>query len=458
MKTELLVVDDDTYTVRFFKNLFAESDFEIDASATGEAALTLLREKDYDLVLLDLRLPDISGLEVLKEIHAMANAPEVVMITGFSTVESAVEAMKLGAFDYVKKPFDNLEEIKLLVDRALEKKQICAENEFLKRRIRDLALSDRFVAEDPKMKNVLDMVRKVAPLDNTVLLTGESGTGKEMIASIIHENSPRAGKRFLTVNCGALTENLLESTLFGHEKGAFTGAIRQHKGYFEAAHDGTLFLDEIGEMNVTSQVKLLRVLEEKTFQRVGGTEDIQTNARIVAATNRDLQKEIETGNFREDLFYRINVVAVHLPPLREREVDIPLLIQFYFLKFKEKLKKDIRGISAEAMDLLLRYPWPGNVRELRNVIERAVILEEGSEIAGESLPEKISQRSKNRHPTYFDLPFSKSKEAFERDYITHALKSHQGNVVKASRHTKIPRQNFYLKLKKYGVDPDQFRP
>lgn len=457
-RIELLIVDDDSYTVKFFKNLYAGNNCVIKALDNGKDAVESVKRNPYELVLLDLRLPDITGLDVLKEISKMENAPEVIMMTGFSTVESAVEAMKLGAFDYVKKPFDNIEEIKVLIEKALEKKRIRDENEFLKQKIRDLALGEKFISEDPKMKSVLDVVRKVTHLDNTVLILGESGTGKELIANLIHENSPRARNRYLTVNCGALAENLLESTLFGHERGAFTGAIRRHKGYFEVADQGTLFLDEIGEISLTSQVKLLRVLEEKKFQRVGGTEEIYTDVRIVAATNRDLSKEVELGNFREDLFYRINVVTINLPPLRDREVDVPLLIHFYFHKFNEKLNKMLKGISTECMELLLNYDWPGNIRELKNVIERAVILEDGEEMTAASLPEAISKSAPRMSATYFEMPFNKSKEAFEKDYIAHALKAHQGNVLKASKKTHIPRQNFYLKIKKYDLDPDFYRP
>lgn len=456
-KAEILVVDDDVFTVKFFENLFLESTYNIFSSTTGTEALEVIKQGSFELVLLDLRLPDISGLEVLKEINTIENAPEVIMITGFSTVESAVEAMKLGAFDYVQKPFERSEEIRLLINKALEKKCIRDENEFLKQKIRDIALGDKIISNDPKMKSLLDIVRKVAPLENTVLITGESGTGKELIANLIHESSLRAKNRFLTVNCGALSENLLESTLFGHEKGAFTGAIRRHKGYFEVAHHGTIFLDEIGEISLSFQVKLLRVLEEKKFQRVGSTEEIYSDVRVIAATNKDLMKDVESGNFRDDLYYRINVVTISLPPLREREVDIPLLIHFYFRQFNEKLNKKLTGISAEAMEMLMKYHWPGNVRELKNVLERAVILEENEEITVSSLPDKIAGREMTLAPTYFEMPFSRSKEVFEKDYIIHALKVYHGNILKVSEKTKIPRQNIYLKIKKHGINPDLYR-
>ncbi|RMD91366.1 MAG: sigma-54-dependent Fis family transcriptional regulator [Calditrichaeota bacterium] len=456
-KAEIVVVDDDLYSFKFFKNLLPETEYKIYSFAKGYEALEFMKNSTCDLILLDLRLPDISGLDVLQKIRQFENPPEVIMITGFSTVESAVQAMKLGAFDYVQKPFENIDEIKLLIEKALDKKFIRDENLFLKQQIRDISLTNKIITNHPSMHAVLHTVKKVAPLDSTVLITGESGTGKELIARLIHEMSPRAKNRFLTVNCAALSENLLESTLFGHEKGAFTGAVRLHRGYFEVANNGSIFLDEIGEISLMFQVKLLRVLEEKKFQRVGGTEDIHSDVRIIAATNRDLQKEVEKGNFREDLYYRINVVTINLPPLRERGDDILLLIHYFLQFFSEKYNKKIKSISPEAKELLLKYPWPGNVRELKNVIERAVILEESPEITPKSLPESLQIKSTPERSFRFDLPYHEAKQQFEREYIISLLKKCSGNIKRAAEISKIPRQNFYLKIKKYNLDLENFR-
>lgn len=359
---------------------------------SGKQGLDLFKRHEPDMVLLDVRLPDINGMKVLRKIKELNRDTSfaVIVMTAFSGIKGAVEAIKLGADDYIAKPFD-IEELKIIISRCLASKDIMAEVNKIRSMKKQKYQFNNIFTKNSKMKDIIGIVKRVSAKSNAnILLLGESGTGKELFAKAIHYNSPRADCRMVVVNCSALAEGVIESEFFGHEKGAFTGATRQKKGYFEEADKGTIFLDEIGEIDQKTQVKLLRFLEERVIQRVGGTEDIEVNVRIIAATNRDLQNEVRNGRFREDLYYRLNVISILIPPLRERKDDIPLLVEYFIKEFNKILGKNVMGCNHEALQVLLNYDWPGNVRELRNVIERAMLLCNEEIILKEDLTPEIS--------------------------------------------------------------------
>ncbi|HYG63133.1 MAG TPA: sigma-54 dependent transcriptional regulator [Thermoanaerobaculia bacterium] len=385
MAARLLIVDDEQSLVEFLSLLFLGEGYEVDTASSAEEARRALEGRSFDLVLCDILMPDGNGLDLLKEIKAANGNTAVIMMTAYTSTKSAIEAMKLGAYDYISKPFD-VEELKVLAQKALERAELADENIYLRRELEQKYTFNNIIGKSPRMQAIFSMVERVARTASTVLVHGESGTGKELIARAIHFASPRAGRRFLSINCGALPENLLESELFGHERGAFTGAVRDKKGLFQEADRGTLFLDEIGEMTPTMQVKLLRALQEKVVRKVGGTEEESVDVRIIAATNQDLESRISTGDFREDLYYRINVLPIHLPPLRQRREDIPLLVEFFLQKYCRQMELPPRRISVEAMEMLESYDWPGNVRELENVIERTLALSTSETITTRDLP------------------------------------------------------------------------
>jgi two-component system response regulator PilR (NtrC family) len=385
MSARILVVDDEKSLLEFLSLLFREEGYEVTVESSGTAALERTRQESFDLVLSDVMMPDLNGLELLREVKARDPRAAVVMMTAYSSTRSAIEAMKLGAADYVTKPFD-VEELKVVVQRAIEKAALVDENVYLRRELGRKYEFANIVGKSARMQVIFALIERVAKTSSTVLLHGESGTGKELIARAIHFASPRAENRFLSINCGALPENLLESELFGHERGAFTGAVREKKGLFQEADHGTLFLDEIGEMTPAMQVKLLRAIQEKTVRKVGGNREEAVDARIIAATNQDLRERIARGGFREDLYYRINVIPIDLPPLRDRREDIPLLVDFFLEKYSAQMGFPKRRISVEALRLLEGYHWPGNVRELENLIERAIALSAGEAIATDDLP------------------------------------------------------------------------
>jgi DNA-binding NtrC family response regulator len=444
----VLVVDDEIFTRDFFVNLLENDEYEVIQATGGPEAIEKCQVSRFDLVLLDLQMPGMGGLEVLRELKAMDDNLSILIMTGHGTIDSAIEAMKLGAEDYLTKPFENLEELKLVVQKVIGYKRLREENRFLKTQLKP----GHIIGNSRKMEDVYRMIHKVAPLNSTILITGESGTGKELVARTIHDLSPRSGKRFVAVNCGGLPENLLESSLFGHEKGAFTGAIRTSRGYFEEASGGTLFLDEIGETSPMLQVRLLRALQEKTFERVGGTRPIRTDIRIITATNTDLTRLVESKSFREDLYYRINVIRISLPPLREREDDIPLLSVHFLKKYNKEFGKTIVQFSREVMEAMQEYPWPGNVRELENVVERAVALEEKEEITLSSLPPQVVGKGDVQGTFAGTSNFREAKDQFEKAFIIEALKRTNGNVTKAARECGLARQNFHKKIIKYNVN------
>jgi DNA-binding NtrC family response regulator len=437
-----MIVDDEKSIRVMLKRVLSDKQFEIDEAADGREALEKIKQEKYSAILLDLRMPEVNGIEVIEKLKEQDIDTPIVMMSAYGTVPEAVEAMKLGALDYLVKPFD-LDELKLILERIIRQNEIQKENIYFREEEDKKFNFKEIVGESSAMKRVLEMVKKVAHLPTTVLITGESGTGKELIARAIYKNSPRQEKPFVVANCVAFSSNLLESELFGHEKGAFTGANSTRIGRFEIAHNGTLFLDEIGEITLSTQAKLLRVIQEKEFERVGSSTSIKVDTRIVAATNKDLLKEIKENRFREDLFYRINVFTIDIPPLRARIEDIPLLVQHFIRKYNQILNKRITGISQEAISLLMDYTFPGNIRELENIIERAMIM----------CNNKIMDRN-----LFF---FLEQKEGFteagtlkemEREMIKKTLILNNGNRTKTAQSLGISRRSLLLKLKGYQID------
>ncbi|MHB8069635.1 MAG: sigma-54-dependent transcriptional regulator [Desulfobaccales bacterium] len=451
----ILVVDDEVNYLTVMETLLGEAGYEVLTSANAPEALKILGSADLDLLLTDMKMPKMSGIELLEKSHQLYPDLPVIIMTAFGTVEKAVEAMKKGAFDYILKPFKN-EEILVTIAKALGHRHLLLQNLMLSQELEKKYGFPNIVGDSKVMQEILALVKRVAPSRATVLVTGESGTGKELIARAIHQCSTRASKTFISVNCAALTETLLESELFGHERGAFTHAVAMRKGRFELADNGTLFLDEVAEMSPALQVKLLRVLQEMEFERVGGNRTIKVDVRMVAASNRDLKEEVEAGRFREDLFYRLNVVHLQMPPLRQRQEDIPLLAVHFIHKYvTENLRGKMR-ITPEALKLLGQYPWPGNVRELENVMERAVILCHNSLITPQDLPKDLAPAATETAldidrliPTHIPLP--EALERIEEQMIRRALEQ-SGNVqVRAAEMLGITKSLLQYKLKKYHL-------
>lgn len=441
----ILVVDDEMIVREALSNYLREDGYEAIAVESGEEALKKVESERWNILFVDFKMPGMDGLEVLREVKKITSDLPVIIITAYATVDSAVQAMKDGAYDYVVKPFDP-EAIALLVEKVVEHQRLVRENILLRERLDQEYKFEEIIGRSQPMQDVFELVKNVAASDTTVLITGESGTGKELIARALHANSPRRYNPFITASCGAMPEGLLESELFGHEKGAFTGALYTKKGRFELAEGGTLFLDEIGEISLKTQVDLLRVLSEKSFRRVGGVEPTSIDARIVSATNRDLKKAIQEGTFREDLFYRFNVVSIHLPPLRKRREDIQLLADHFLDKFRAETNKKIEGISSKALNLMMEYDWPGNVRELENAIERAVVVGKGSEIVPQDLPFFKQGVTEERGPKL------KSLKDRERLYILQTLEENEWNISRTAEELGIDRVTLYNKIKKYNLE------
>jgi DNA-binding NtrC family response regulator len=446
MAHKILIVDDEKNTREGLRWALESQAEEVFLAPDGEQALLLLGDQPVDLVLSDLKMPRMDGMELLQHLREEYPETEFVMLTGHGTVETAVEAMKLGAFDYLMKPV-NLEELGMLIRRVFEQRDLKRENEHLRREVNERYGFDNIIGNSAPMERVFQMVRQVAPTRASVLIQGETGTGKELIARAIHYNSPRRTKPFVAVNCGALSQSLLESELFGHEKGSFTGAVRQRAGRFEAADKGTIFLDEIGEISPEFQVKLLRVLQEQEFERVGGGKPIKVDVRVIAATNRDLKKEVDAGRFREDLFYRLNVIRIDIPPLRERPEDIPLLVYHYLQHFNKEHGRDLT-ISPRAIALLQAAKWPGNVRQLRTMMESICILTPGKEITPRQLPEDVRQDPESG--PQLRLTVGMTVRDAERELIRATLAEHNGNKAKAARILGLGRKTLYRKLEEYG--------
>ena len=446
MNFRLLVVDDEKNIREGLGTALEMDGYEIALAADGDAGWKRFQRGDIDLVITDLRMPGIPGEELLKRISSETPGIPVIVLTGHGTVETAVEAMRNGAYDFVTKPV-NLDRLSLLVKRALSNRELALQHRRLVEDLERKKQFDNIVGTSAAMRKVFDTVRRVAPTKASVLITGESGVGKELIADALHDLSPRKGKPLVKVHCAALAATLLESELFGHEKGAFTGAAGRRRGRFELANEGTLFLDEIGEIDQNVQIKILRVLQDKKFERVGGEETLEVDVRIVAATNRELKAEIEKGNFREDLFYRLNVVNIHVPPLRERKDDIPLLAASFLKEFSRENGKKIEGLESRARAALYAYDWPGNVRELRNCLESAVVMSKGAIIALDDLPPTIRPSDDQG---WMRIPVGATLAEAEKVIIRETLSANKGNKSRAAEILDIGRKTLHRKLAEYG--------
>jgi two-component system response regulator PilR (NtrC family) len=449
----ILVVDDERSMREMLALYLSRAGHAVESAGSGAEARRALAARERDLVITDLQMPDASGLDVLAECKALYPETQVVVVTAYATAETAIAAMKAGAYDYLVKPF-KLEEVGLVVERALERRQLMRQNVALRDEIKGRYRLDRLLGKSAAMQRVFDMLRKIAPARTSVLLVGESGTGKELAARALHELSPRAEHSFVAVNCGAIPETLIESELFGHVKGSFTGATADKEGLFEAAHGGTLMLDEVAELPLGMQVKLLRVLQERKVKPVGGVSEREIDVRVVAATNRDLETEVEKGAFRQDLYYRLNVIQVRMPPLRERREDVPLLVDHFVKKFAAEHAQPITGVDADAMAVLTAHNFPGNVRELENLVERAVTLSSGGHITADALPdlsraERAAAAGPDLPATGFDL--ERELESFERGLLLKGLERTGGNRTLAARLLGVSFRSLRYRLSKLGI-------
>ncbi|MEE8185190.1 MAG: sigma-54 dependent transcriptional regulator [Thermodesulfobacteriota bacterium] len=452
-KPTILIVDDDYYTLELLKKVLEKRELNLFFAKDGEEALNLFKKEPVDIILLDQKMPGISGLNVLKSIKSLDPNVVVVIMTGYGTIGEAVEAMKLGAFHYMTKPFNDLDEIDVVVNKALRERALLDEVSYLRKKVTEAFSYKGMIGKSEVMKKILDFVEKIAPTDSNVILQGESGTGKELLARIIHQMSSRANGKFITVSCGAIPVTLHESILFGFQKGAFTGAIKTTKGYFEEAEGGTLFLDEITETSLDFQTSFLRIIEEREFSRVGDTATIKANFRLISTTNRDLKKEVSEGTFREDLYYRINVVPITIHPLRDRREDISLLANHFLNEFNKKMSRRVGPFTYESISALEGAEWMGNVRELRNIVESIVSIKDKGEITLADLPEYLikPEGTRGEVDAFFLKPYRKAKETFEIRYLKELLARTEGNIAKAAKESGIKRQNIYDKLKKFGI-------
>ncbi len=437
----ILIVDDELSVRDSLTKWFTEDGYMTDAAVDASEALRKLKPGLWDIIFLDIKLPGMDGMELQQRIKGIDPNATVIMITAYATVDTAVKSLKEGAYDYVTKPVDP-DYLSHLVANVVRQRRLASENIQLRERIQELYEIDQIVGESPAMLKVFDLIKTVAPTDTAVMIRGESGTGKELIARAIHSNSPRRFFPIITVNCGGLTEGLTESEFFGHEKGAFTGALYRRKGKFEMANGGTIFLDEVGNIDAKAQADLLRVIETKQFTRVGGDEVVKVDFRLICATNRDLELAVKEGTFREDLYYRLNVFSISIPPLRERRPDIPLLCNYYLKKLASSTNKAVTGFTPEAMEQLQNYDWPGNVRELRNAVERAIVVAKDATVTAEDLPIPAFPESVARN---------QSLESVELAHIKNILEQNQWNITRSAEILRIDRATLYHKIKKYGL-------
>jgi two-component system, NtrC family, response regulator PilR len=449
-KGKVLIIEDEKSMREVLKILLEEEGYEITAASNGLAGIEYLQSDIFDLVITDIKMPKANGFEVLKQVKETSPSTVVIMITAFGTTESTIEAMKLGAYDYIQKPF-KIDEIRLIIQKAFEKKKLSEELLILREKVKSRTGLENIIGKSPKMQELFTLIQKIAQSNSTVLISGESGCGKELVSAALHNLSLRRDKNFVTMNCATFPEGLLESELFGHVKGSFTGAVYNKEGLFELADKGSIFLDEIAEMPLTLQAKLLRVLENGTFRRVGGLNDITVDVRVISATNRDMQEAVSEGRFREDLFYRLNVVPVNIPPLRERTEDIPLLVNHFLNKFCGENKR----FSPEALRCFSEYSWKGNVRELENMVERIVLLTDSELILSEDLPEEIIKADANVAPLpeigEEGVDFESIIEQIEKNYLLKALEKSKGIKTEAARLLNLSFRSFRHKLYKYGI-------
>jgi DNA-binding NtrC family response regulator len=462
----ILVIDDEPAVCKGCHLVLSENGYQVETCLNGISGLKTLRQEGFDLALLDMKLPDMNGMDLLRTIRHELTSVSVIVITGYSTVQDAVKAMKLGAYDYLSKPFSD-DELLIAVQRAMDRKRVADENRALREQLLDRFSFTNIVGENKIILELFQKIEKVAPTDTTVLITGESGTGKELFAGAIHARSQHAAKHLVALDCSTLTPSLMESELFGHVKGAFTGAVRDKPGVFQVAHNGTLFLDEISNLSLETQGKLLRVLESQEYKPVGANSVKKTNTRIIAATNRDIQDLLEQGSFREDLFYRLNVFPLVIPPLRERRDDIPRLAYHFLRHYCRKAGKSIQGFSDEAMESLVNFDWPGNVRQLKNVVERLVILSDEGVLGLLNLMDELrSKRSthSSRIPETQAALLARKKEILaqhflplQKAFLIKALKESEGNISKAARKVGLKRPNFYSLLKEHNISAESFR-
>jgi two-component system, NtrC family, response regulator PilR len=449
-KGRILIVEDEKSMREVLRILLEEENYVVSTAADGLEGLSYIEKDIFDLVVSDIKMPRLDGFGLLKKIKDLSPDTLVIMVTAFGTTESAIEAMKLGAYDYINKPF-NIDEIRLIVRKAIEKKRLSEEISLLRQKVESTYSLQNIIGQSPQMQELFKLIPRIAQSNSNVLITGESGSGKELVATALHTLSQKKDNNFVAINCAAFPEGLLESELFGHMKGAFTGALYNKQGLFEIADNGSVFLDEIGEMPINLQVKILRVLENGTFRRLGGTADIKVDVRVISATNKDLQEEIKSGRFREDLFYRLNVIPIHISPLRERKEDIPLLINH----FLQKISGNVKKISPEAMRLFINYPWKGNVRELENIIERVVLFVDKEELAPADLPPEISgyavEMKEIPEISEAGVNLDMIIEDIEKKYIFKALEKTQGVKTEAAKLLNLTFRSFRHRLHKYGI-------
>jgi len=451
---QILIVDDQINTCKSLQAILKKSGYRSEYTLSAEEALRRVQSGHFDIVISDIHMPGMDGMQLLDEVKKIQPHLVVIMVTGYATIKSAVEAIQKGAYDYLPKPFTP-DEVRVILERAAEKIRLESENDALRRGLQPQVTFQNIIGNSPALQRVFEMIQKVADADSNILITGETGTGKELVAKAVHNLSRRRDRPFQPINCGSLAEGVLESELFGHVKGAFTGAVATRKGLIEVADGGTIFLDEIAETSPAFQVKLLRVLQEGEFMRVGDTHPIHVNLRIIAATNRDLEKAVERREFRLDLYYRLKGIAIHLPPLRERAEDIPLLAYHFLKKYRGNRKADL--IDPQAIKALMAYKWPGNIRELEHVIEYALSMTEGDTVQVTDLPEEFLARVADKvteQDNWMSSPFGKAKEEFEKFYISHLLEESDWNVSEASRKAQMFRQNLQQKIRKYGLKPE----
>ena len=458
--SHFLIVDDEEFFLIQIKEVLQMDGHDVVTANGGKDALNKLKEDGFDMVITDLRMPVMDGLQLLSEIQNQFTQTPVVIMSGQGTIDLAVSAIKEGAADFLVKPF-SWDHLSVVIRRVLHLRKIEEENRILRERVRKSQGFHNIIGKNYQMQKIYETLKIISPTDSTVMILGETGTGKDMFAQAIHHCSPRKDKPFVKVDCSALSENLLESELFGHEKGAFTHAFQKRIGRFEYASGGTIFLNEIGEISPAIQVKLLRVLEDKQIERVGSNSTIGIDVRIITATNRDLSKEVKQGNFRRDLFYRLNVLQINIPPLRERVDDIPLLVDHFLNLYGKKLGRKVPRLVPNVLQSLVAYSWPGNVRELENVIEKTLILQGGDVVANIDLPENGDYAHYGNGRTYLDIPFRIAKkkivEEFEKEYISHLLELSSGNILKASKRSEMDYKSFYEKIKLHNIEPNMFK-